>query len=166
MYVRPMSQDICVNHTLYNIYMVPHSLKKQRISQCSRAREKLSYNFWLGLAFYRMNNLIEKWKKLNQRMIKCKDLTTHNFDFLKLLTQFLQNSLLPCEIYSLFFFFFFLPCLWHAESPRPGIEPMPQQWPKPWQRQRQILNLLSHRGPPKIYFFELGNYDHLELGEG
>ena len=28
-------------------------------------------------------------------------------------------------------FFFFCPCLWHAEGSRPGIKPAPQQWPEP-----------------------------------
>ena len=34
------------------------------------------------------------------------------------------------------------PCLQHAEVPRPGIEPSPQQW------QHRILNLLGHQGTP------------------
>ena len=37
-------------------------------------------------------------------------------------------------------------CPWHQEVSRPGIEPLPQQWPKPQQCQCQILNSLSHQG--------------------
>ena len=33
---------------------------------------------------------------------------------------------------------------WHTEVPRPGVEPMPQQRPKPLQGQYQILNPRSH----------------------
>ena len=36
----------------------------------------------------------------------------------------------------------FLPYSWHAEVPRTGIEPVPQQW------QCQILNLLHHQRTP------------------
>ena len=42
--------------------------------------------------------------------------------------------------------------LWHVEIPRPGTEPMPQQWPEPQQRQGQILNLLSHKRTPGVSF--------------
>ena len=37
--------------------------------------------------------------------------------------------------------FFFCPCLQHAEVPRSGIEPLPQQW-------HQILIPLGHKGIP------------------
>ena len=43
---------------------------------------------------------------------------------------------------SFFFFFFFWPHLWHGEVPRPGTEPLSQQW------QCQILSLLSLQGTP------------------
>ena len=41
---------------------------------------------------------------------------------------------------------FFFPYPQHAEVPRPGIKPMPQQWPKPLQWQCWILNPLYHKG--------------------
>ena len=44
------------------------------------------------------------------------------------------------------------PCPWHVDVPRPGIEPMPQQWPEPQQWQRWILNPLCHQGTPKLSF--------------
>ena len=43
------------------------------------------------------------------------------------------------RLFLFFFFFFFWP---HAEVPRPGIEPKPQQW------QCQIVSPLSHQGTP------------------
>ena len=48
----------------------------------------------------------------------------------KIATHSLIPSPLPC-----FRLFFFFPHQQHAEVPRPGIEPTPQQWPKPqhWQ---------------------------------
>ena len=46
--------------------------------------------------------------------------------------------------FFLFFFFFFWPCPLHAEVPRPGTEPEPQQWPRLLQWQCQILKLLHH----------------------
>ena len=42
------------------------------------------------------------------------------------------------------FFFFFWPCSWHVKVSRPGIKPLPVQWPRLLQWQCQILNLLSH----------------------
>ena len=49
-----------------------------------------------------------------------------------------------------FFFFFFLLHPWHADVPEPGIEPMPQQWPKLLQWQLQILNPCSHKITPIV----------------
>ena len=43
-------------------------------------------------------------------------------------------------------FVYFWPCPRHAESPGPGIKPMPQQW------QCQILNSLRHQGTPPLYY--------------
>ena len=37
-------------------------------------------------------------------------------------------------------YFNFWPPLWHAEVPRPGMEPIPQQWPEPRQWECHILN--------------------------
>ena len=53
----------------------------------------------------------------------------------------------------IFFFFPFWPPLWHVEVPRPGIKPMPSQWPKLQQWQCQILNPLGHQGTPFINLF-------------
>ena len=39
--------------------------------------------------------------------------------------------------------------LWHMEVPGPGIEPAPQQQPKPLQSQCQIFNPLRHRRTPR-----------------
>ena len=39
----------------------------------------------------------------------------------------------------------------HAEVPRPGIEPKPQQWSEPEQWQCQVLNHYE-KGTPKMYF--------------
>ena len=51
----------------------------------------------------------------------------------------------------LFFFliFIFWLYLWHVDIPRPGIEPTPQQQPKPQHSQHWVLNPLSHRETPK-----------------
>ena len=38
--------------------------------------------------------------------------------------------------------FFFWLYLWHVEIPGPGIEPVPQQWPRPQQQQCHILRWL------------------------
>ena len=43
--------------------------------------------------------------------------------------------------------FIFWPRPWHAEVPRSGIEPTPQQW------QHQILILLHHKEPPYVVHF-------------
>ena len=43
------------------------------------------------------------------------------------------------------FFFFFQPCLRHAEVPGSGTELMPQQWPKVMHWQCWILNPLCHK---------------------
>ena len=55
------------------------------------------------------------------------------------------------------FYFYFWPCLWHVEVPRPGTKPAPQQQPKQCQSQHwqcQILNPLHHKGtPPMSHFF-------------
>ena len=48
-----------------------------------------------------------------------------------------------------FFFFSFWPHPLQAEVPRPGIEPVPHQWPEPPQWQCQILNVLSYKGTPR-----------------
>ena len=42
-------------------------------------------------------------------------------------------------------FFFFWPYLQHLEVPSPGIEPTPQQWPKPLQWQHQTLTHCATR---------------------
>lgn len=44
----------------------------------------------------------------------------------------------------------------HAEFPRPGIKPAPQQQLEPLHWQCQILNLLSHMGTPGPWFSLLG----------
>jgi len=46
-------------------------------------------------------------------------------------------------------YLFFWPCLWHAEVPVPGIEPLPQQW------LCQILNPWSLQGTPPIYISKI-----------
>ena len=40
----------------------------------------------------------------------------------------------------------FLSCLLHVEVPGPGINPVPQRWIKPLQRQGWVLNPLCHKG--------------------
>ena len=72
----------------------------------------------------------------------------------------LASSDLPLHPFSLqtFFFFSWLH-LWPVYVPRPGIEPVPQQWPKtqwpePQQWQCQILNPLSHQGTPISTFLK------------
>ena len=57
--------------------------------------------------------------------------------------------ILKCFCHKKFFFFFFFFWLhpWHAEVPRPGIKPLPQQ------QQCQIFNPLSHKGTPETFFF-------------
>ena len=58
-------------------------------------------------------------------------------------------SLFVVIVIGIFIFLpYFLPHPWHAEVPRPGIEPAPRQQPKPLQWQCQILNLLCHQGTP------------------
>ena len=57
---------------------------------------------------------------------------------------------------SFFLSFFLWPSPRHVWVPGPGIEPMPQQWPKPLQWQHRILNPLSHKStPPPLFFNEL-----------
>ena len=56
------------------------------------------------------------------------------------------------ESLSVSYFFFFLPRPWHVEVPGPGIKPLPQQWPKPLQRQCQILDPLSSQDTPSFCF--------------
>ena len=51
------------------------------------------------------------------------------------------------------FYFYFWPCLWHVKVPWPGVKPVPQQWPEPLPWQCQILNLVSHQGTPRMWFF-------------
>ena len=53
--------------------------------------------------------------------------------------------------YSLFFF---LAMPQHADVPRPGIEPVPQQQPKVLQGQHWILNLMHHKRIPKLLHLE------------
>ena len=58
--------------------------------------------------------------------------------------------------FSFLSFFFFFPLhLQHGEVSGPGIQPSPQQWPRPLQ-QCQILNPLSHhKGNPTLCFLIL-----------
>ena len=42
-------------------------------------------------------------------------------------------------------------CPWHAEVPGPGVKPVPQQCPKPLQRQGLIFNVLSQQGTPHFF---------------
>ena len=51
------------------------------------------------------------------------------------------------------FVFHFRPLSQHVAVPRPGIKPVPQQWPEPQQRQHQILNPLNHQGTPIQEYF-------------
>ena len=56
----------------------------------------------------------------------------------------------------------FLLCPQHIEVPRPRIEPMSQQSPKPQQWQQWILSPLSHQGTPwKSYAFDPGGHQAL-----
>ena len=60
---------------------------------------------------------------------------------------------------------------WHVEVPGLGIRLAPQQWPKPLQWERWILNLLCYKGTPEdifvclfIYSFFLGSHLwHVEI---
>ena len=45
----------------------------------------------------------------------------------------------------------FWPCPQHVEIHRPGIKPVPQQWPKLLQWQHWILKLLHHRRAPSYF---------------
>lgn len=69
-------------------------------------------------------------------------------------TSFIKNRLVKQSKKIIFgkshFFFFFLPCPKHVEFPRPGAELVPQQWPKPFRWQCQILNPLSHKRTLKL----------------
>ena len=58
------------------------------------------------------------------------------------------------EFFRVFVFVFVLfcfvsTCSQNVEVPQPGVEHMPQQWPKPLQWQYWILNLLCHNGTPR-----------------
>ena len=59
----------------------------------------------------------------------------------------------PMELYICFPFLSFWPCLWHADIPKPGIKPVPQQPPEPQKWQLWILNSLCHKGAPCTYIF-------------
>ena len=48
---------------------------------------------------------------------------------------------------------FFWPCPQHAEVPRPGIKPLPQQQHSPQKWQCQILMPLGHQGTPISSFY-------------
>ena len=60
-----------------------------------------------------------------------------------------QNTESWCRL-PIFFFFSFWLCPWHVDIPRPGMEAMPQQRPKPLERLYQILNQLCHRRTPRL----------------
>ena len=62
------------------------------------------------------------------------------------LAHFTQYEIL--KFHLSFFLSFFWPHLQQEEVPRPGIKPVPQQWPEPLQWQYQILNPLGHQGTP------------------
>jgi len=61
-------------------------------------------------------------------------------------------SQVPSLKRSLFSFSHFWPCPLHVEVPGPGIQPTPQQWPKPLWWQHWILNLLHHKRTPQSPF--------------
>ena len=63
-----------------------------------------------------------------------------------LVIQFWRSQILYTD------FFFSLPRLWHAEVPKPGVKPTPQQRPEPLQWQCQILNPLCHKKTPLLLF--------------
>ena len=48
-------------------------------------------------------------------------------------------------------FMLFWPCPQLVAFPKPGIEPLPQQQPKPQQGQCWVLHSLSHQGTPEFY---------------
>lgn len=56
-------------------------------------------------------------------------------------------------------------CPWHTEVPRPGIEPLPEQLPRP-QWQHWIPNLLFHKGTPSLALAVTitGNHDYKYMG--
>ena len=60
----------------------------------------------------------------------------------------LNSSMVSARLYLSIYLF--RPHLWHVEIPRPGIEPVPQQWPKLLQWQCWILNPLQHQRNPKL----------------
>ena len=59
------------------------------------------------------------------------------------------------QLLDRFWIFFFWLCLWPVEVPRPGMEPAPQQWPRPLQRQLWIFHLLCRKGTPVSGFLYL-----------
>ena len=76
------------------------------------------------------------------------------FKMISCLQQYLLGFLFVWLVHWLAGFGFFQPRLWHVEVSGPGIQPMPQQWPKPLQWQCQILNPVSHRGIPRNIFLD------------
>ena len=50
-------------------------------------------------------------------------------------------------------YLFILSRSWHVEVPGLGVEPMPQQRPKPWLSQSLILNPLHHQELLLCVFF-------------
>ena len=50
---------------------------------------------------------------------------------------------------------FFWLHLQHMKIPRPGIEPLPQQWPKALQWQCWVLNPVCHKRTPKTNIFKI-----------
>ena len=72
---------------------------------------------------------------------------TNVIQFFELLQSYISNII----TFRVFGFWGFLwSCLRQAEVLGPGVEPVPQQQPKPQERQCQILNLLSRQETPII----------------
>ena len=64
-----------------------------------------------------------------------------------------QDFIFYLFIFIFIYIFYFWPPWRQVEVLRPGIKCTPQQWPKPPQWQRQILNLLHHKRTSRALLF-------------
>ena len=99
--------------------------------------------------YYSIGLLVSPWP------VSTSCLNSYNF-----IISWKGDNLYPPISRLLVFFIFIWLHPWHVEVPRPRLEPVPQQWPKLQQWQRQILNLLSHH----VYFLHFLQLHTVQYG--
>lgn len=53
------------------------------------------------------------------------------------------------------FFFYIWLCPWHSKVSRPGIKPMPLQWPEPQQWRCWVLNPVNHQETLRFHILKV-----------